>query len=154
MSPNLVLAAGIVPGLGHILTGRLFEGLLYAVGVPALLMYALFSRLDPSNSLTLLGLAFGLHLTSLFRLTTFAVETGVVGRIAAHVGLFVILSIALYAPLSNLLLTYKPEMTMYRTSGAEHFFGSFWMFVVILAVAWIVGKFLSLVFALPEKKRI
>lgn len=153
LSPNLVLAAGIVPGLGHILTGRLYEGLLYAAGVPALLLSALFSRLDASNSLTLMGLAFGLHVTSLFRLTAFSVETGFKGRLAAHLGIFIILSICLYAPLSSLLLSYKPEMTMDRTSGVEHFFGNFSTFVFILAGAWVLGQFLSLVFSLPEKKR-
>lgn len=153
LSPGVVMVAGIVPGVGHILTGRLYEGLLYAAGVPALLLSALFSRLDASNSLTLMGLAFGLHVTSLFRLTAFSVETGLIGRLTAHLGIFIILSICLYAPLSNLLLAYKPEMTTDRTSGVEHFFGNFALFVFILAGAWILGKFLSLLFSLPEKKR-
>ncbi len=150
--PVAQVMAGICPGLGQIFMGRFQEGLLYAIIIPVICLAALFSKLDTSSSLTLLGISFGIHVTSLFRLGTVGMRIGLFARVAVHGFLILTLAVLIYNPLSSTLMTYKPEFSTLRTSGLEYFFRSFWLFAGILTGAWLLGKFLSLVFSLPERR--
>jgi hypothetical protein len=150
--PNFLLLAGVIPGVGHMLSGRWKEGLLFIVVVPALIATALLSPADTTNSLTLLGLAAGLHVTSLFRLTVLSKE-GLFARVLGNAAILIVLLVIVYGPLTTTLMRLKPEFTTMRTYVPGQVISATGLMLMILVGSWILSKFLSLIFSLPEKKR-
>lgn len=115
VSPVMVLVASVIPGLGQILLGRTLVGILGMVLTVGLIFIALFSSLSTEPSLVILGLAFGVHVATLFRTTSTAEQENWTSRAAGHLIIFGVLALLVYSPLSTLLRNWKPQYTYMRT---------------------------------------
>lgn len=158
LAPWLLLLVSVVPGVGHILSGRKIEGILTFAVVTGLVSYCLFSDILSSTAMPLLGIAYGLHIMSLLRMTM-KMDFSLPRRLALSLLFFLLLGVGIYTPLTDLMLTYKPEYVFEaRYNGIPEFGNSVFVFSLpyimsAVIVAWLLGKFLSLVFSLPERKR-
>jgi uncharacterized membrane protein (DUF485 family) len=152
ISPWVILVASIVPGIGHALLRRLPEALFFVVLVPSLALAALFSPVDATASLALLGLGFGLHVASIFRITSTSMHLGMSSRLGMHLALFALLAVFIYSPLGNLVLTYKPELTYQRSVPMEDINSGLLLAVGIFITSWALSGVVSLLLSRSEKR--
>lgn len=148
VSQPMILVASTIPGLGQILLGRTVLGLLSMFVTLGLILTALFSPLRTEPSLVLLGLAFGIHVATVFRITTAAEGTSWTTRILTHLGVLAALALLLYSPLSDLLRNLKPQYTTYRAFAPlsvinQALLLTAQLFLISVILSWLATRFLT-----------
>lgn len=100
LSPKFLGFAGVVPGLGHFLSGRWRMGAVYAAAIIGLASFA--ARDGGPVGMGLIGLAAAIHAFSIYQAWKPEGHTFLIDRLAA-IGIIQLLLLFIYVPLVNRL---------------------------------------------------